>query len=210
MSESAYINLVDILEDDITVDKEISRASTDDNTPISKETIACMGLRFMGGEKYKSLADIYGCSKKSTDRVIDRFLRAVDTSNSPMLSIDLLPKTNEEKERLASEWSNVSGSFGITHGHLTPLDGWLCTTEMPSYISNPLDYRIGHYQRYELNIQAMCDANLRIVYFAVAGLGQMNDARDFRRLIGLRRWIEELDEGYYISGDNACPSVIIY
>ena len=122
-----------------------------------------------------------------------------------MLSIDLLPKTKEEKEKCASDWSNISGSFGITHGHLAPIDGWLCTTEMPSDVPNQLDYRSGHYQRYGLNIQAMCDANLRIIYFAVAGPGKMNDARAFRRLIGLRRWIDDLDEGYYISGDNAYP-----
>ena len=51
----------------------------------------------------------------------------------------------------------------------------------------------------------MYDANLRIIYFPVAGPGKMNDARAFRRLIGLRRWIDELDEGYYISGENAYP-----
>lgn len=49
ISESAYRNLVDILEYDITVDEERSRASTDGNTPIFKEMIACMGLCFMGG-----------------------------------------------------------------------------------------------------------------------------------------------------------------
>ena len=59
MSESAYKNLVDILEDDITVDEKRSMASTGGNDPISKVMIACMGLRFMGGEKYKSLADIW-------------------------------------------------------------------------------------------------------------------------------------------------------
>ena len=39
MSESAYRNLVDILEDDITVDEERSRASTGGNDPISKEML---------------------------------------------------------------------------------------------------------------------------------------------------------------------------
>ena len=62
------------------------------------------------------------------------------------------------------------------YGHLLPIDGWLCTTQMPWDVSNRTDYMSGHYQRYGLNVQAMCDPNLRFAYFSVAGPGKMNDA----------------------------------
>ena len=63
----------------------------------------------------------------------------------------------------------------------------------------------GHYQKYDFNVQAMCDANLRIIYFSVAGPGGKNDARVFRRLNRLRRWMNDLSSNFFIVGDNAYP-----
>ena len=76
---------------------------------------------------------------------------------------------------------------------------------MPSDVPNPTDYRSGHYQRYGLNVQAMCNPNLRFAYISVAGPGKMNDARAFRRLEGLKYWLEHLEDGFFCSGDNAYP-----
>ena len=56
-----------------------------------------------------------------------------------------------------------------------PIDGWLCPTEIICDVPNSTDYMSGHYQRCGLNVQAMCDPNLQIVYFSVAGSGKMND-----------------------------------
>ena len=71
------------------------------------------------------------------------------------------------------------------YGHLSPLDGWICTTQKPWDVPNPSDYRRGHYQRFGLNVQAMWDANLRVIYMSVAGPGKMNNARAYRKLLGL-------------------------
>jgi len=70
-------------------------------------------------------------------------------------------------------------------------------------VTNPSDYRSGHYPRFGLNVQAMCNANLRIIYSSVAGPGKMKDARAYRKMIGLQQWLDELDERYFCSGDNA-------
>ena len=51
----------------------------------------------------------------------------------------------------------------------------------------------------------MCDPNLRISYFSIAGPGKMNDARAFRRLTGLKVWLNELEDEFFCSGDNAYP-----
>ena len=91
------------------------------------------------------------------------------------------------------------------YGHLSPLDGWLCTTQKPWDVPNPSDYRSEHYQRFGLNVQTMCDANLRIMYMSVAGPGNMNDARAYRKLMGLHNWLDQLESEYFCSGDNAYP-----
>ena len=64
MSKKAFDKLVDILK--ITVDKLKSKNSTSGNAPISPLMIVAIGLRFLGGEKAKSLADTFGISISST------------------------------------------------------------------------------------------------------------------------------------------------
>ena len=203
MEEDAIHELAFILRCDLPIYPLQSLRSTSGNEVITHLFIVCIGLRFMGGELTKSLADIFGVSIPHCHTLINRFLLAVDNSNDSSLSIDLLPRTKVEKTKMANEWKILSSSSGVLDGHLGPLDGWLCITEMPWDVHNPVDYRSGHYQRYGLNVQAMCDANLRIIYFFICGPGKMNDAKAFRRLHGLQKWLESLEGDEFISSDNA-------
>ena len=85
-------------------------------------------------------------------------------------------------------------------------DGLLCTIEKPKDVPNPLEFFSGYYQKFDFNVQAVCDANLYFIHLAVAGKGQSNDARAFRKMTVLWQWIESLkDRGYFIIGDNAYP-----
>ena len=105
---------------------------------------------------------------------------------------------------MADEWAQRSGAFGLFDGTLGAIDGWLCALECPADVPNPADYFSGHYQVHGLNVQAVCDANLRIIHLSVAGVGQTNDARAFRKLTKLREWLSTLNN-YFILGDNAYP-----
>ena len=132
-----------------------------------------------------------------------KLLNAVDDCNHPHLSTDLLPATEEERIKVAREWNERSQSFGDFFGCLSAIDGWLCTTEKPEDVINPGDYFSGHYQRFGLNVQAMCDANLRFSYISVAASGGTNDCRAFRKLFYLKDWLSNLPDGFFIIGDNA-------
>ena len=149
------------------------------------------------------MGDIFGMGLRSADRCIDRFLLAVDTSLDKDLSLELLPRTEMERTQLALEWNQRSGAGHIFYGMLGAIDGWLCTAERPHDVTNPSDYFSGHYQRFGYNCQAICDANLRFLHFAVAGPGKVNDAQVFRKLMVLRKWLDELPPGFFIGGDNA-------
>ena len=116
-----------------------------------------------------------------------------------MLSSILLPKTLEEKTKLANDWNKCSGGFGIMYGHLAPIDGWLCTTQKPNDMPNPSEFRSGHYQRFGLNVQAICDPNLRFIYTSVAGPRKMNDAQAYRQLLGLHEWLEQLEDQFFFA-----------
>ena len=110
MSVSSFHHLVNIL--DIHVNEARSRASTGGNAPITSTMIVAIGVRYLGGEKRKSLADIFGTSDSSIDRVIDKFLNAVNDCTHPHLSTDLLPVTEEAQTNTPREWKAGSHSFG--------------------------------------------------------------------------------------------------
>ena len=72
-----------------------------------------MGLQLMGGEKIKSFTDTYGVSKRHADTSVQKFLDAVDYCAHPSLSTNLLPQSEDEKIKLANDWTRCSGAFGI-------------------------------------------------------------------------------------------------
>jgi len=104
MTHASFSALVSILGQDISIDPVKSKSSTAGNDPITREMVVGIGLRYMGGEAPKSLADIFGISIPSANQVINVFLEAVDKSDHEHLSIDLLPKSDLEKRRMVSEW----------------------------------------------------------------------------------------------------------
>ena len=102
MTEESFFDLVGILESEgLVVDLLQSKRSTGGNEPITTVMIVALGLRFMGGEMVKSLADVFGMSDKSAERVINKFLDAVDNSTNTLLSCSLLPKTETDMKVMA-------------------------------------------------------------------------------------------------------------
>jgi hypothetical protein len=206
MKEASFDNLVDILRPFITINEARSRASTtternpNGNTPIYPELVIAVSLAYMGGDATpKFLGSKYGISWSHCRYLIGKFIDAV--IDCPELEFKL-PQTEEEYRRLAEEINSVSTSDGIFFGCLGPIDGWLCLTQKPN-IERDADHLNGHYQRYGLNVQALCDANLRFLYFAVAGGGKLNDGRAIRRCTKLQEWLHNLPDSYFIVGDNA-------
>ena len=79
----------------------------------------------------------------SVDRLINLFLEAVDTSTHPQLSIDLLPRSNMELQRVAMEWNERSDAFHIYYGMIGAIDGWLCTIKCPSDVETQQIFFLG-------------------------------------------------------------------
>ena len=132
-----------------------------------------IGIWYMGGDKIKSIADIYGVHLKLTEYVIDMFLDAVETSKSLPFSINLLPNNSRDQAKFADKWEILSSGFGIMKWHIAPIDGWLCTTYIPWDMTNKMDFFSDHYQQHGLNVQDMCNTDLQIVYICVAGSGKI-------------------------------------
>ena len=203
MSLSSFNKLVGLLHPLIQVDELQSIRSTSGSvSPLRLELIVAMGLRFLGGEFLKSLEDIFGVHEKYIHNIIfNKFLPAIDATFEFHL-----PSTDAEKESVAKEFSSLSSSHGIFDGVIGAIDGWLCTTIQPidRDITDKRSYYSGHYQKFGLNVQAICDARLRFIYFAVAAPGRTNDARAILKCNRLCEWLDTLGDGkYFIVGDNA-------
>lgn len=202
MRLDSFNKLVETLRPFLEVDKLQSVRSTGGRPPIAVELVVGMGLRYLGGELIKSLEDIFGAHQSYIrSYLIPKFLGAVDS----VFSINL-PTTTSAKQSLADEFSSLSTADGLFHGVIGALDGWLCCTTQPidTDIINKRDYFSGHYQKFGLNVQAMCDARLRFIYFAVAAPGKTNDSRAVLKCESLCRWLDSLeDTDHYIVGDNA-------
>jgi hypothetical protein len=199
MSEETFHILLEKIRDDITVDYIKSKNSTNGNDPIYPELVLAAGLEFMGGCAYKHIALIYGMSKSSAKRVVRKFWDAMLCN--PAFSI-VLPHTPEELEAHASAFANKSKAGGLFDRVIGALDGWLCDTNKP-IVHNTSDFFLGHYQRFGLNVQAMCDAHLRFTFLAIAGPGGMNDVRAFGKCFKFHQWLQSLPDGYFIIADNA-------
>ncbi len=77
--------------------------------------------------------------------------------------------------------------------------------EKPRCVSNQADYFSGHYEAYDLNIQAMRDQNLLFVHVAVAGPGKIKDVCTFNCCMGLIDWFKSLPDWCFVSADNSNP-----
>ena len=52
---------------------------------------------------------------------------ATDTVTVVGTYTDLLPETEEQRNKVAEEWAGWSDAFGLFDGCLAAIDGWLCT-----------------------------------------------------------------------------------
>ena len=185
MKEKTFNKLVDKIWYKIAVDELQSMRSTSSNDPIYPEMVVALGICFLGGELPKSLFELYRLSLTLVEQVIDKFILAV--ANCDNLAIKL-QETEGELFDLAEGFKNISGADDLFYGVVAALDEWLCTSESPWNVTNAGDFFSGHYKRYGLNVQAICDESLCFIYICVAGLGRTNDNRAFHRLTDLRKW----------------------
>jgi hypothetical protein len=202
MTETSFNKLVDLLSPHLQVDEAKSRNCTAGIQPIDKRIIVAAGLRWLGGEPYKSLANIFHFSRSSARRVVARFMDAVIET----LQI-CLPTTDIELEAVATGWTQKSSAQGCYHGLVLALDGYLSVRTVPdkSECRNAADFFSGYKKIPALNVQAAVDHMLRFRYVAVAAPGKTNDGRAYQKCLGLRQWLAELDPKYYICADNAYP-----
>ncbi|OWZ09955.1 hypothetical protein PHMEG_00017266 [Phytophthora megakarya] len=96
--------------------------------------------------------------------------------------------------------------FDLADGTRFSLGGWLHQIRAPSSTEVPevAAFYSGHYQKYGLNVQAICDSRSRFTGYCFDSPGKVGDSIAFKKW-KLRGVIMQLPAGFYIIGDNAYP-----
>ena len=199
MDYESFFHLYKLLLPYMNRDLKKSRS----NHPISKMIIMACGVRYLAGEKLRSLESDLQISKSTSYEIREVFIDAV--LNCPDLAINF-PRTTAELSYVANGFA-AKASEEIFKGCIGAIDGFFAPTEKPSKSQcngNQRSYYSGHYRLYGLNVQAVVDSECKYLYFGVIGPGSMNDCRSYQKS-GLKDIIDNLPSGFYLVGDAAYP-----
>jgi hypothetical protein len=170
MSRTAFDDLVALLGERIEVDIIKSLNSTPhSNDRIFPEMVVAIGLRFLAGGKPLDIKLWAGISRPSVYRIKDMFLDAVIGTRA--LDVDW-PDTAEKCWALAQGFKNIS-SHGVMDKVVGALDGILIPIQQPTGVLNPRAYFSGHYKKFGISLQVVCDAKMRILYYGILGPGTL-------------------------------------
>jgi hypothetical protein len=199
MPETAFNRLVEVLVPFLPGDVTKSRNRC--SHEIYPEIIVAIGLRYLAGGSYEDIREVYGVSVSGFYYCRNRFFKAVMQSEDLKIR---LPEGREEWEVVRLKFHSKSEE-GIVRGCVGAIDGFFQPTKCPTVKEtngNVRAYFSGHYARYGLNCQALCDSDLRFMFFGVMGPGNKSDQPAYEQT-GLEAIIEGLPLGLYIAADAA-------
>jgi len=84
------------------------------------------------------------------------------------------------------------------------LDGFLLRIVAPpaNIVGNVSSFYSGHYCTYGINLQAICDADCRFYFLALAAPGKTGDVKAIAKT-SVPNWLESLPPGYFVASDCA-------
>ncbi len=113
---------------EITVHEGLSRASASGNLLVPPHLVAGCGLRYLGGEHYKSLGDVFGMSETSVQRSIDKFIEVA--LECPEMDLKV-PAIRYELQQSTNDFTSKFDAGDIFRGCVGCIDGWLCCVQLP-------------------------------------------------------------------------------
>jgi DDE superfamily endonuclease len=179
MHRASFIKLVDMLREDLTVDREMAYVRGGQVCP---ELCVYLTIRYMCGNDYIGISRAVGISTSTVYSCLQKTLIAI--TNCKQLALKF-PRTREECEVVAETFCNRSMGDAIVNC-VGAADGYLLCIDVPSkqQAGNVRSYFSGHYKRYGINVQAVCDGNGIFSYFALSAPGSANDRVAIKENIG--------------------------
>lgn len=168
--------------------------------PIQCELMLHCMIRFLSGGSFHDIRSVASISKASFYRILWHAIDAVNNCKELMFS---LPSTLESISALRKGFQLISRD-GVMQGCIGAIDGFLLKIIAPpaKQVGNVSSYYSGHYCTYGINVQAICDADCRFYFIALAAPGKTGDVKAISKT-SVPCWLECLPPGYFIAGDCA-------
>ena len=167
---------------------------------ISSRLQLYLTIQYLGGSSIHDIHRNIGISKPMSYTIIREVCVAMTQCRALRMQF---PSSEDECREAARGFEEIS--FGGAIGNcICVFNGYLLHMEQSrkKMVDNQRQYYSGHYCKFGVNIQAACDHHSRFLYFALAGLGSMNNKTAIHHCV-LGRYIECLPSGYAAIGDAA-------
>ncbi|KAE8977487.1 hypothetical protein PR003_g23271 [Phytophthora rubi] len=162
-----------------------------------------MTISWLAGGNYQGTRCLGGTSDSAIYDAMHDVMDAICACSA--LTIRSPTESTERMYELANGFTAFSKDQILT-GCVGCIDGWLCEIRAPSAKEVPdvAAFFSGHYQKYGLNVQAICDSSCRFTGYCFISPGKVGDSIAFKKW-KLREASMQLPVGFYIIGDNAYP-----
>ncbi|ETP06338.1 hypothetical protein F441_17252, partial [Phytophthora nicotianae CJ01A1] len=195
MEASSFELLLSLIRPTLARDeiKSTNRTGTDQLQP---ENMLQMTLSWLAGGNYMTIRGLAGMSPSGIYGCMHAVMNAM--CHCPELRIHSPTESQERIHDLAESFTNISKD-GVLTGCVGCIDGWLCHIRAPSPYEVPDEaaFFSGHYQKFGVNVQAICDAFSRFTGYCMNSPG--------KKKWSLSKEIIQLPVGFYLVGDNAYP-----
>lgn len=202
MSAESFERLLSFIGPALVRDELQSRRRTGTD-PISPEIMLQMTISWLAGSSYHTTRNLGGTSVTAIYDAMHAVMDAI--CHCTELIIRAPTESAKRMYELADGFTAISKDSVLT-GCVGCIDGWLCEIRAPSAREVPdvAAFYSGHYQKYGLNVQAICDSLCRFTGYCFNSPGKVGDSIAFKKW-KLREAIMQLPAGFYIIGDNAYP-----
>ena len=197
MELDSFLLLLSYIRNFLEVDE--SKAASCGGKIIPELCLYCT-LCYLAGASYLDIVVFAGISIPSFYRIVRKTTHAINSVDELEIKF---PTTFEEcKWLLPALRTSVSNQQLLIV--LVPLMDilWPLTHQPQSDVGNVRSYFSGHYQKYGINIQAVCDHLCHFIFVAVAAPGSIND-RDAIKETPLPHLLRHLPQGFVVIADAA-------
>jgi hypothetical protein len=168
---SSFNKLLELLSPTLTLNEKCAKIGGLE--PISPEVMLHCTIRYLADGSYHDVWATAIISKPSFYHIVWHTIDCINRCEA--LAIKL--PGHQELDIVRQGFQGISWD-GVLNGCVGALDGYLQHIAAPSYkdCGNVGAYFSGHYCIYGVNVQAMCDADCRFLFFSVASSGKTNDS----------------------------------
>ena len=200
MDKLSFLKLFDILHKDLCVNERMAKLRG--GAVLPEVQIYC-AICFLAGGSHLDIYEKVGISKPQFYCIIWNVFAAICESKNPIIDNIHFPETEEQCQKLAHDFTNISYNQAICNC-VGAIDGWLLTIPTPPKkdVGSVRSYFSGHYCCHGVNVQFVADAHCCFTYHGIAGPGSIGDVNAFN-VSAISELVDQLSAGYVIIGDAA-------